>query len=265
MCALNARKSVMSDAVICEKKRHVLYIMLNRPKCLNAINEEMALGLIDAWKKFHSDDGVRVALLYGAGDRAFCAGADTKSVIGASLPPDRSTMSDCMPGALFEINKPIICAVRGYCIGAGFVFTMHADMRIASTDAKFMYPEPKMGITAGKASVLAKHLPMAIAAEMLTLGGTIDGKRAYELGYVNRLVEPEDLMKEATTFAEEVAENSPMVVQLMKKMLRLSTFQTPIEMGTVISRILTEYRSSEDATEALNAINEKRKPQYKGR
>jgi len=255
----------MNEAVICEKKGNVFYIMLNRPKCLNAVNEEMALGLIDAWKKFNADDDARVALLYGAGDKAFCAGADTKEVVGASLPPDRSTMSDCMPGALFEINKPIVCAVQGYCIGAGFVFTMQADMRIASTDAKFMYPEPKMGITAGKASVLAKYLPLAIATEMLMLGGTIDGKRAYELGYVNRLVEPENLMKEATAFAEEIAENSPMVVQLMKKMLRLSTYQTPIETGSIVSRILTEYRSSEDAQEALSAINEKRKPQYKGR
>ena len=255
----------MSNAVVHEKKGHVFHIMLNRPKSLNAVNEEMALGLIDAWKSFNADDDARVALLYGAGDRAFCAGADTKEIVGASLPPDHSTMSECMPGALFEINKPIVCAVQGYCIGAGFVFTMHADMRIATTDAKFMYPEPKMGITAGKASVLAKHLPLAIATELLTLGGTIDGKRAYELGYVNRLVEPGELMKEATAFAEEIAENSPMVIQLMKKMLRLSTYQTPIETGTVVSRILTEYRSSEDAKEALNAINEKRKPQYKGR
>ena len=255
----------MSAAVVCEKKGHVFHIMLNRPKCLNAINEEMALGLVEAWKRFNSDDDARVALLYGAGDRAFCSGADTKEVVSASLPPDHSVMSECMPGALFEINKPIICAVRGYCIGAGFVLTMHAYMRIASTDAKFMYPEPKMGITAGKASVLAKHLPLAVATEMLTLGGTIEGKRAYELGYVNRLVEPDDLIKEATAFAEEIAENSPMVVQLMKKMLRLSTYQTPMETGLVVSRILTEYRNSEDAQEALKAINEKRKPQYKGR
>ncbi len=257
--------NAMEKAVITEKKGHVFYIMLNRPHCLNAINDEMAYGLIDAWKAYVSDDDLRAAVLYGAGDRAFCSGADTKTVVGAGLPADQSAMNDCMPGNMFEINKPIICAVQGYAIGAGFVMAMQADMRIAASNAKFVYPEPKMGITAGKASVMVKHLPLAIATEMITLGAPLEAKRAYDLGFVNRLAEPENLMKEAAAFAEELAENSPMVIQVMKKMIRLSTFQTPIETGAAVGRILAAYRASEDAKEAIAAINEKRKPHYKGR
>lgn len=256
----------MGNAIVCEKKGHVMYIMLNRPEKLNAINVDVALGLIDAWKAFNSDDDARVAILYGAGERAFCAGADLNSVVQKDgVPPDNSVMSDCIPGMTIEVNKPIICAVRGHCIGAGFVLTMHSDLRIAAYDAKFTYPEPKMGVTAGKASVLAKHMPLAVALEMLLTGNSIDAKRAYEIGYVNKLVAPEDLLKEATLMAEEIAENAPLVVQVMKKLVYLSTYPTPVETSTMVNRILAPYRNSEDAKESQLAMKEKRKPIFKGR
>lgn len=256
----------MGKAVVCENKGHVMYIMLNRPEKLNAINEDMALGLIDAWKTFNNIDDARVAILYGAGERAFCSGADIYSVVQKDgIPPDNSVIIDCIPGMTIEVNKPIICAIRGHCIGAGFILTMHCDLRIASYDAKFTYPEPKMGITGGWASVLAKHMPLAVALEMLLVGSSIDAKRAYEVGYVNRLVAPEDLLKEAVILAEEIAENAPLVVQAEKKLAYLTTYPTPIEARAMINRILAPYRNSEDAKESQMAMKEKRKPLFKGK
>lgn len=252
-----------NENVICSKENHVFYIMLNRPKCLNAMNDAAACELRDAWIEFNRDDDARVAVLYGSGDRAFCSGADTKSVIGASLPPDRSAMSDCMPDALCDNNKPIICAIQGYCIGAGFVFTMKCDLRIAATNAKFVYPEANMGITSGKASVLTKHIPLAIAYEILFLGEPLTAQRAYEIGYVNKLVEPEELLNEATKMAEVIAKNSPSMSRLLKAMLKKSVYTPPMDTCDDVYKLLYHYRNSDDAKEALDAINEKRLPNYK--
>ena len=242
--------------VIYEKIGKIAYITLNRPSKLNAMNPEMSSELDKVWVDFQNDDNLWTAIITGAG-RAFCAGADVEDLY-RDFP--LST-----PGLSVKLDKPVIAAVNGYCLGAGFFITVYSDIRIAAEDALFGYPEGKIGITAGGASCLVRYMPAAIAMEMLFTGKNINAQRAYEIGFVNAVVPAQQLMDEATKMAELINENAPLVNRVLKELVSKSYYPTPREQGIAFSHIIAPIRQSEDAVEGRRAFLEKRNPSFQGK
>src|SRR5580700_2341740 len=166
------------SVVSVEERGPVTIVSINRPEKLNAINKAVAIELQQAFAEFdHS--GQRVAILTGAGGRAFSAGADVT---------DLPELWRCVPTVGIVTEKPIIAAVAGWCIGGGLVMAMMCDLLVAGEGARFSYPEGKVGITGGMIAALAARIPHKIAMELMLLGEPISARRAYEAGFANRVV-----------------------------------------------------------------------------
>src|ERR1051325_5671635 len=165
------------SVITVEERGPVSIISINRPEKLNAINKAVAIELQEAFAGFDRS-AQRVAILTGAGGRAFSAGADVT---------DLPELWRCVPTVGIATEKPIIAAVRGWCIGGGLVMAMMCDLLVAAEDAKFSYPEGKVGITGGMIAGLAARIPHKIAMEIMLLGEPIDARRAYEVGLANRI------------------------------------------------------------------------------
>lgn len=246
----------MDKSVICEKRGRIAYITLNRPSKRNAMNPEMSSELDKVWLDFQSDDNLWAAIITGAGS-SFCSGVDIRD-IDKEFP--LST-----PGLSVELDKPVIAAINGYCLGIGFVIAMYCDMRVAAADAQFGYPEGKAGYSAGGGSCLVRHMPTAIAMEMLLTGKYINAQRAYETGFVNAVVPSEQLMDEATKMAELVNENAPLVNRALKRLVSRSYYPTPREQEVAFSHVVGLLRKSEDAVEGRRAFLENRKPLFRAK
>ena len=245
-----------NSEVLYEKKGRISYITLNRPEKLNAFNIGLKNGLIKAWKEFVSDDDAWVAIVTGAGDRAFSAGADLKE-------PAPSVLA--IPGIGTDIWKPLIAAVRGHCLGIGLVLAMQCDIRIAASDAQFGYPEAIAGKSGGIGAGLIKYMPHAIAMQLFFTAQPISAQRAYEVGFVNKVVPPEELLREATDMAETIAANAPLVIRALKELAYAGSHRTLREAHGIAERILNTVQESEDANEGPRAFIEKRKPRFKGK
>ena len=252
--------------IIFQKKGKTAYIILNRPDQKNAINLGMRKGLRKAWEKINNDSEIRSVIITG-GDKIFSAGQDLielaefrKKEPVADLPlNDLETF-----GA--NIEKPVIAAIGGYCLGAGFLLTLLAsDVRIASNTAIFGMPEVKVGVplSLGIPPIIAKHFPPAIALELLMLGNNLTAEEAYRNGYVNKIVAPEDLLFEAEKYANNLNELSPLLIRNIKEIIRYETVPDPKTIA-LSNTICLLCRQSEDYIEGLKAYKEKRKPQWKG-
>src|SRR5205814_9451910 len=164
------------SVVTVEERGPVIIVSINRPEKLNAINKAVAIELQQAFAAFDSSDQ-RVAILTGTGGRAFSAGADVT---------DLPELWRCVPTVGIATEKPIIAAVSGWCIGGGLVMAMMCDLLVAAQNARFSYPEGKVGITGGMIAGLAARIPHKLAMEMMLLGEPIGAKRAYQFGLANR-------------------------------------------------------------------------------
>lgn len=249
----------MTNAVTLIAQNHVLWIRLNRPEALNAINDEMIEGLTAAWHRLATERDLRVGVLIGEGGRAFSVGADIKA---GTRPTD---LARILPGIGVEVAKPLIAAVAGHCVGGGMVLALGCDLRIATHSARFGYPEPKIGTTGGNASTLPRYMPHAIAMEMLFTGDPLPAERAYQTGFVNRLTDEDSLERVAGEMAHRIAANAPLVVQAMKQLVRMGEPRNPIEQAGAVERLLADIRGSEDEAEGRAAFREKRPPNFTGR
>ena len=173
----------------------IAVITLNREAAMNRMDNSLMDGLHAAWKRFMATPEDRVAVLTGAGTKAFCAGADLQN-------PPRGLYHG-VPGIGVAVDKPVIAAVAGWCVGGGMVLTTMCDLMIAADNARFTYPEVKVGFSGGLITNLVTRIPHKIAMELLLLGETIDAKRAYEVGYVNKVVPVANLMPAAMERSEE--------------------------------------------------------------
>ena len=249
-----------------EKRGPIVIITMNRPERRNAMNRELMLGLAESWQRFAADNDARIAILIGTGN-SFCAGMDIKERLssgeqGLGLPqiPIRD------PFWFEELEKPTIAAVNGYALGGGFFFASHADFRIAVPSAVFEITEVAHGVVAGYDLVLAReNLPYAIAAE-LAAGGRLTAERLYQVGFINRLAEPERLLETAVAFATEIVRRPPLAVDANLRLLRaLSRLPVPEGVTERARQYAHELQQSEDLQESLRAFLEHRPPVYRGR
>jgi enoyl-CoA hydratase/carnithine racemase len=225
-------------------------ITINRPERRNAICAETALLLQTAFVNFERSPTQRAAVLTGAG-------ADTGNF------PE---LWRCIPTVGFETTKPIISAVGGWCVGGALVLSMMCDLTVAAENARFSYPEARLGFTGGLIAGLAARIPHKVAMEMMLLCRVLDPQRAFNIGLVNEVVPTGQQVPVAMSMAREMAGFSPLVLKTLKRFVTDGVLaQGPSEQSGRTQRALHEIKESEDAVEAWAAVKEKRKAVYKGR
>jgi|APCry1669189241_1035207.scaffolds.fasta_scaffold14300_2 enoyl-CoA hydratase/carnithine racemase len=247
----------MSQAVTYESNNHIALITINRPERLNAINEEVEVGLANAWRKFNQSND-RVAVLTGAGDKAFSVGKDLEY---KAFPEFRRFV----PGCDIEVRKPIVAAVSGWCIGGAITLVQMADLCVASETAKFTYPEAKLGFAGGLIAGLVSRIPHKVAMELMLLGEEISAERAYQVGLVNKLTPPGEHLKGALIYAERLAKNAPLVLEMLKTFGIRTLPKSPMEEASFALREVDLIKDSSDRLEGLDSFSSKRQPQYKGK
>ena len=263
-----------------EKRDGIAILTLNRPEQRNAFSPQTMVLLARAWKDFREDDAMRVAILTGAGDTAFCAGGDLKLLLpmftGARQPETEwdhelmSNLGDVMATALlrpFELYKPIIAAVNGYAMAGGSEILQSTDIRIASRTASFGLTEVKRGLVPGGGSMvrLQRQIPYAKAMELLMTGDNMSAEEAHRVGFINEVVEPEALMPRALEIAAKIAKNAPLAVQAIKE-TAIRTNGIPLEEAFKIEHECSaKVMTSSDAREGPRAFAEKREPVFKGK
>jgi enoyl-CoA hydratase/carnithine racemase len=255
----------MSDAVLFDARDDgIAVITLNRPETRNALSKEVRAGLFAAWDRFERDPALRAAILTGSGDSAFCAGGDLKEMVERRLAvPPRDMFP--VPGDNIELTKPTIAAVNGVAFAGGWMIAQACDLCVASTRAQFAITEVKVGRSSPWAAPLIHMIPQRVMMEIVLTGKPISAQRAYEIGLVNRLAEPDDLMAAAVELAADILEGAPLSVGAAREMVMLST-----EMGRAAAlraarQVSERVYQSEDAQEGPRAFAEKRRPQWKGR
>jgi len=243
-----------TNAVIYESRNNVAIITLNRPEKLNALNKAVCDGLMNSWRRLEQGDD-RVALVTGSG-RAFSAGADLVEAAIEEYP--------YVPGVHIPVTKPVICAVNGLCVGGAFALMHFADIAVASDEAWFSYPEPQLGSTGGLIASLATRIPHKIAMEVMLCGERLSAQRAYEVGFVNKIVAPDQLMNAAMTYAERLAANAPLVLKGLKQAVSDTVAKGPAEIAGIASQLADSTTYSKDYREGLEAWAQKRPPNFKG-
>jgi enoyl-CoA hydratase len=232
-------------------------IAIDRPARRNAICATTALELQQAFAAFDRSGTQRVAVITGTGDEAFSAGADVSNI------PE---LWRCIPTLGVTTEKPVIAAVGGWCVGGALVLAMMCDLLVAADNAKFSYPEAKLGFTGGLISALPTRIPHKIAMELIMLCSTIDAGRAYEAGFANRVVPTGSQVAEALAMAREIATFAPLVLATIKRFVTQEVMpQGPSERMARAARDLAAVRDSEDGREGRSAFTEKRSPRWVGR
>lgn len=249
-----------------EQEDSVVTIRLNRPERMNSLSRALVRELDAAWRRFVTDEGARVAIYTGTG-KAFCAGMDVKEAAAAEPKTIRIPEPPLTIFHAGEVLKPVIAAVNGYAIGGGFFDVLRCDLRIAAESAIFQFAEVARSVMPHPLiNGIAGALPDCLVTE-LGLGKGISARRAYEIGLLNRIVPDEDLMPEAKSMAEEIAELPPLAVESVLGGLRRARALRPddSELRRWQEATTRKLLASEDYREALSSFLEKRRPTYKGR
>lgn len=254
--------------VLVERHNHVLLVTLNRPEARNAVNLAVATGLGDALQAADADPEVRAVVLAGAGDQAFCAGADLKALArGERITPAEGHRAEWGFAGVVRhpIAKPLIAAVNGFALGGGTEITLACDLAIACDGAMFGLPEVRRGIiaAAGGAFRLVEQLPPKIAMELLLTGEPIDANRALALGLVNAVVPREELLDRAMALAARIALNAPLAVQASKRIAKgmRGAERARDDLGWQLTREESvRVFASDDAREGPRAFADKRAP-----
>ncbi len=245
----------MTLPITYEAKGHIAHITLRRPERRNALNAEMSALLNEYWQRFAASDE-RVALLSAEGDH-FCAGVDVSD-------PSKEAWKG-VPNVGVKLEKPLISAVQGWAVGAGFTLTMMSDLCIVDDTAQFMFPEAKIGLFGGITAGLVSRIPQKVALEFLMLGEPLPAARAYEVGLVNRVTSKGEAHALALDWAERLADAAPLVLQTIKRATLETLPKSPAEIAYPQMGYLTEIVQSDDYKEGVAAFKEKRKAAFKGR
>jgi enoyl-CoA hydratase/carnithine racemase len=244
------------------KEGRIAIFTINRPEVRNALNSQVCRELSRALNNFRDDPELWVGIITGAGDRAFCAGADINELL-AGLGKEPS--EDLAWVNADQMYKPLIAAIHGYCLGGGLEVALVCDIRIAADNARLGIPEVTIGFMpgAGGTQRLTRFVPRAKAAEMLFMGQQIDAQEAYRIGLVNKVVPREQLMPTARQWAEAICQVGPLAVRSAKEAM-LRGYSMTIEEGLRLERDLANrLRITDDFIEGTAAFLEKRKPTWK--
>jgi len=270
----------MADAALLyEKSGHVATLTMNRPEARNAINPEMLCRLADAWQDVNDDPNIRVAILTGAGEQAFCAGADLDKLVRmmqGAIPPEndydqriKDDVGIIYKGLMrnLDVYKPIVAAVKGFCVAGGLEILNCCDIRVAADDAQFGLAEVKWSLfpMGGSTVRIPRQIPWPIAMEIMLTGERISAQEAYRVCLINKVVPAAQVMGEAQRYADVLAANGPLAVQAVKRSA-LAGLGVPTERALELEmEIGIPVSMSEDAREGPKAFKEKRRPNFKGR
>ncbi len=255
----------MTDAVRFDAREDGIAILtIDRPEQRNCLSAEVREGLRAGWTRFENDPALRVAILTGAGEKAFCAGGDLKEMVERKLqvpPPDMFPV----PYENIQLSKPTIAAVNGVAFAGGWMIAQACDLCVASTTAKFAITEVKVGRGSPWASPLIHMIPQRIMMEIILTGKPISAQRAYEIGLVNRLAEPESLIATALELAAEILDGAPLSVKAGRETVMLATEMGRASALEAARAAHVAAYTSEDAQEGPQAFSQKRRPEWKGR
>jgi enoyl-CoA hydratase/carnithine racemase len=250
------------------KEGKTAIITLNRPEAYNAIDPESEKELSKALIDFRDDDALWVGIITGAGNKAFCSGADVKKYF-ANIEQSGKKIWEEPSDHIRTLNiwKPLVAAVNGIAFGGGCEICLACDLRIAAENATFCLPEVHIGIIPawGGTQRLPRLIPGAIAAEMLLTGRPINAQEAFRIGLINKVVPQAQLMTTAMQMAELLAKPSPLAVRAAKQAM-IEGLSMPLHEGLKFEKGLFDYTlGTEDFTEGRNAFFEKRKPNFKAK
>jgi enoyl-CoA hydratase len=257
-------------AVLYEKKDHIAIVTMNRKEALNAMDDEMMEQLSDAWIDIRDDRNIRAAIITGAGRTAFSVGGDLKTMLPRIIDADlRDLQSDTRPlNAVlrgFDVWKPIVAAVNGFCFGGGLEMLLGTDIRVASENAVFAVMEPTWALFPGGGTTvrLPRQIPYARAMEMLLTANQVTAQEAADIGLINKVVPHEELMPTAMAYAEKLCSNGPLAVQAIKESVLRGL---ALDAAYSIERLFSmDIFNTQDAKEGPKAFQENRKPVWKGK
>jgi enoyl-CoA hydratase/carnithine racemase len=254
------------DELVAERRGPILVIRLNRPEARNALSPSLMAAIGAALLEGETDPGVRVLVLTGTGDRAFCAGMDMRSFTDG----DRMVAGDGQGADAFyrllrgDVRVPLVGAANATAVAGGFELLLGCDVIVASSEAKFGLPEVKRGLfPAGGGTNLGTRIPLGIALEMVLTGESIDAARAYQLGLVNAVVAPSDVLTTAVSYAERIAANGPLGVVAAKELARLAVADDG-RVAERLGQLQSQVFASDDAKEGALAFLERRPAEWQG-
>jgi enoyl-CoA hydratase/carnithine racemase len=257
-------ESPLTAAVRYQRAGLVAWLTIDRPESRNALSAAVRAGLWDGLHRLNDDDGARVLVLTGAGDRAFCAGGDLKEMAADGLevpPPDFVPQ----PGRNIEVAKPVIAAVNGVAYAGGFLLAQSCDLCLAADTARFAITEARVGRGAPWAAPLPWLIPPRVAMQLLLTGDPISAQRAYQVGLVNEVVPLAGLRERAQAVAERIAANAPLSVLAAKQTVALIAERPLSEAYAAAEEIWAPVYRSADAQEGPAAFRDKRPPAWTGR
>lgn len=262
-----------------EKSGAIATFTLNRPAARNALTPELVCRFADALRDFAADPELRVGILTGAGDKAFCAGGDLATMlplISGDRPAadawDLRVLHEPFVMAAsslrdFALDKPLIAAINGACLAGGMEMLLGTDIRIAAEHAQFGLPEVRRGVIpfAGSLVRLTRQIPHALAMEFLLTGEPVDAAQAQRLGLINHVVPADEVLPRALALAQRIAANGPLAVQAVKRTVRATSGLALDEGYAIENEAKRLVMASEDAREGPRAFMEKRPARFTGR
>jgi enoyl-CoA hydratase/carnithine racemase len=252
-----------------EREGHLLVVTLDRPHVRNALHRAASEELDQVWTMYEADPDLRVAILTGAGDRAFSAGYD----VSEPAPPRGEFLAHRHPRGLggltlrHDLTKPLVAAVNGFALGGGLELAMACDIIVAAQHAEFGFPEPRLGRMAleGGMHRLARSVPLKVAMGMLLTGRRVSAPEAYRIGLVNEVVPLPELLPAARRWADEILESAPLSVQATKEAV-MAGLGLPLSAAiALVPGAMARALASEDQVEGANAFLERRAPRWAGR
>ncbi len=256
------------EYITTEKKGHILIVTMNRPDVYNAVHVDMHNEMAACWDTFAADQDLWVAVLTGAGDKAFSAGNDLKATAAGGSKATMPPTGFAGLSSRFDLEKPIIAAVNGFAMGGGFETALSCDIILASENAKFALPEVKVGFFAAASGVqrLSRYIGRLAAQEMMYTGRTIMADEALKMGCVNEVHPHDQLMEKAMEKAEQLCSVSPSAVKSTKRVLNDMYARDGMQESVDYSReVIADLSKTEDFKEGVQAFVEKRKPNWVNR